>query len=54
MMLAQSILFGAALFLALAFLLTWKYRRETKACRMERSLRLYAQRALAGAAWRVA
>jgi len=43
----QTLLYAATLFLALASLLKWKYRREVKAVRMQRSLRIYTARALA-------
>ena len=42
----QSLLYAAALFLALTSLLKWKYRREIKTVRMQRSLRLYSLRVL--------
>ena len=65
MMPGQTICFGATMFLALAALLKWKYRRVARACRLERSLRSYTLRVLAelsaevshglqGTAWRAA
>ena len=57
----QLMLFAATLFLALASLLNWKSRRHLRATRMERCLRVYLTKGLAGwsdnlagAAWRTA
>ena len=43
----QTVLYAATLFLALSSLLKWKFRREAKAIRMGRSLRVYQTRLLA-------
>ena len=42
----QTVLYAATLFLALSSLHKWKFRRESKATRMGRSLRLYQMRLL--------
>jgi hypothetical protein len=46
MMPAQPILYAATMFLALASLLRWKYRREFPYYRLRRGLQTYAVRVL--------